>query len=49
MSVGIVYKWGQLGSIIRVQRIEGELFESQELAEQRGVELCKEWIDKQFS
>ena len=46
-SVGIVYKRGQIGSIIQVQRIEGELFESKEQAEQHGVELCKEWIDKQ--
>jgi hypothetical protein len=46
-SVGIVYKRGQVGSIIQVQRIEGELFESKEEAEQQGLELCKEWIDKQ--
>ena len=47
-SVGIVYERSQLGSIIQVQRIEGELFESKDLAEQHGVKLCKEWIDKQF-
>ena len=29
-------------------RIEGESLESKEQAEQHGVELCKEWIDKQF-
>jgi hypothetical protein len=46
-SVGIVYDRGQLGKIIQVQRIEGELFETKEQAEQHGVELCKEWIDKQ--
>jgi hypothetical protein len=46
-SVGIVYKRGQFGSIIQVQRIEGELFETKEQAEQHGIELCKEWIDKQ--
>jgi len=46
-SVGIVYERSQLGSIIQVQRIEGELFETEEQAEQHGVELCKEWIDKQ--
>jgi hypothetical protein len=46
-SVGIVYKRGRLGSIIQVQRIEGELFETKEQAEQHGVELCKEWTDKQ--
>jgi hypothetical protein len=47
-SVGIVYERGQLGSMIQVQRIEGKLFESQEQAEQHGLELSTEWIDKQF-
>ena len=46
-SVGIVYERGQFGTIIQVQRIEGELFETKEQAEQHGVELCKEWIDKE--
>jgi hypothetical protein len=47
-SVGIVYERSQLGSIIQVQRIEGELFEQKEQAEQHGLKLCKEWIDNQF-
>jgi hypothetical protein len=47
-SVGIVYERGQLGSVIQVKRIVGELFESKEQAEQHGLELCKGWIDKQF-
>ena len=46
-SVGIVYKRGRLGSIIQVQRIEGELFETKAQAEHHGLELCKEWTDKQ--
>jgi hypothetical protein len=46
-SVAIVYERGQFGSIIQVQRIEGQLFESKEQAEQHGIELCKEWIDNQ--
>jgi hypothetical protein len=46
-AVGIIYERGQFGSIIQVQRIEGELFEIKEQAEQHGVELCREWIDKQ--
>jgi hypothetical protein len=45
-SVGIVYERGQFGSMIQVQRIEGELPETKEQAEQHGLELCKEWIDK---
>ena len=36
-SGGIVYKGEQLGSIMQVQRIEGELFESKEQAEEHGV------------
>jgi hypothetical protein len=46
-SVGIVYERTELGSIIQVQRIEGELFQSKEQAERYGLNLCKEWIDKQ--
>ena len=46
-SVGIVYERDEFGSIIQVQRIEGDLFETKEQAEQHGVQLCKEWIDKQ--
>ena len=46
-SVGIVYERGQFGSIIQVQRIEGEYFETKEQAEQHGLELCNEWIDNQ--
>jgi hypothetical protein len=46
-SVGIVYERDQFGSIIQVQRIEGKLFESKEQAERHGLELCKEWLDKQ--
>jgi hypothetical protein len=46
-SVGIVYERGQFGSMIQVQRIEGECFETKEQAEQHGLELCKKWIDKQ--
>jgi hypothetical protein len=45
-SVGIIYKPGQFRSIMQVQRIEGELFETKQQAEQHGIELCKEWIDK---
>jgi hypothetical protein len=45
-SVGIVYRRNQLGSLIQVQRTEGRLFETKEQAEQHGLELCKEWLDK---
>jgi hypothetical protein len=45
-SVGIVYRRNQLGSLIQVQRTEGRLFETKEQAEQHGLKLCKEWLDK---
>jgi hypothetical protein len=47
-SVGIVCKANRMGSIVEVQRIEGRSFESKEEAERYGLELCKEWIDKQI-
>ena len=37
---------GRLSSIVEVKRVEGPIFNSQEEAEQHGVELCKDWIDK---
>jgi hypothetical protein len=46
-SIGIVYERGRFGSILQVQRIEGEYFDTKEQAEQHGLELCKEWIDEQ--
>jgi hypothetical protein len=46
-SVGIVYARSKVGSIIKVQRIEGALFESKEQAERQGLDLCKEWIDSE--
>ena len=51
-SIGVVYKGykfkaDKFGTKIRVRRIEGKWFESKEEAEQHGVELSKEWIDKQ--
>ena len=51
-SIGVVYKGDKFkadkfGTKIRVHRIEGKWFESKEEAEQQGVKLSKEWIDKQ--
>jgi hypothetical protein len=46
-SVGIVCKPTRLGSIVEVKRIEGRSFENKEEAERHGLELCKQWIDKQ--
>jgi hypothetical protein len=45
-SQGIILRPARLGSILEVKRIEGPMFNSNEAAEQHGLELCKEWIDK---
>lgn len=45
-SQGIVLRPARLGSIVEVKRIQGPIFNSKEAAEQHGLELCKDWIDK---
>jgi hypothetical protein len=45
-SQGIVLRPGRLSSIVEVKRIEGPIFNNKEAAEQHGLELCKDWIDK---
>ena len=45
-SQGIVLRPGRLSSIVEVKRIEGRVFDSKEAAEQHGLQLCKDWIDK---
>jgi hypothetical protein len=32
--------------IVEVKRIEGRVFNSKEDAEQHGLQLCRDWIDK---
>jgi hypothetical protein len=41
-SQGTILRPGRLGS----KRIKGPIFNSKEAAEQHGLELCKDWIDK---
>jgi hypothetical protein len=45
-SQGIIFRPGRLGSIVKVKRSEGPIFNSKKEAEQHGLELCKVWIDK---
>jgi hypothetical protein len=45
-SQGIILRPARVGSIVEVKRIEGPIFSSKEAAEQHGLELCKDWIDK---
>jgi hypothetical protein len=34
-------------SIVEIKRIRGPIFSSREAAEEHGLKLCKDWIDKQ--
>ena len=43
---GIVLRPSRLGSVIEVKRIKGSIFDSKEAAEEDGLKLCKDWIDK---
>jgi hypothetical protein len=45
-SQGIILRPGRLSSIVEVKRIQGPVFNSKEEAEQHGLQLCKDWIDK---
>ena len=45
-SQGTILRPARLGSIVEVKRIEGPIFNSKEEAEQHGLQLCKDWIDK---
>jgi hypothetical protein len=44
-SQGIVLRPARLSSIV-VKRIQGPIFNSKEEAEEHGLKLCKDWIDK---
>jgi hypothetical protein len=46
-SVAIVSKQIRPGSFVQVQRIEDRFFHIKDEAELHGLELCKEWVDKQ--
>ena len=46
-SIGIIYERDEFGLPVQLERIEGQLFETKDQAERHGIELCKEWIDKQ--
>ena len=47
-SQGIVLRPGRLSSIVEVKRLQGQIFNSKEEAEQHGLQLCKDWIDKRL-
>jgi hypothetical protein len=43
---GTIFRTGRLGSIVEIKRIRGAIFNNKKDAEQNGLELCKDWIDK---
>jgi hypothetical protein len=45
-SQGTIFRTGRLGSIVEIKRIRGAIFNNKEDAEQNGLELCKDWIDR---
>jgi hypothetical protein len=47
-SPGIILRPGRLSSIVEVKRFQGPVFNSKEEAEQHGLQLCKDWIDKRL-
>ncbi len=45
-SQGTILRPGRLGSIVEIKRIQGPIFNNKEAAEEHGLQLCKDWIDK---
>ena len=45
-SQGTILRPGRLSSVVEIKRIRGPIFNSKEAAEEHGLQLCKDWIDK---
>jgi hypothetical protein len=45
-SQGIILRSARLGAVVEVKRIRGPIFNSKKAAEEHGLKLCKDWIDK---
>jgi hypothetical protein len=45
-SLGVVCAKTSRGSIIEIRHLEGTVFTTREAAEDNGLELCKNWLDK---
>jgi hypothetical protein len=45
-SQGTIFRAGRLSSIVEIKRIKGPIFNNKQAAEDHGLKLCKEWIDK---
>jgi len=47
-SQGTIFRASRrLDSIVEIKRIRGPVFNSREAAEEHGLKLCKDWLDKQ--
>ncbi len=47
-SLGTVYRNGRTGSMIEVARIDGKMFQTMTEAEDHGLELAREWVDRKW-
>ena len=47
-SLGTVYRNGRTGSMIEVARIDGKIFQTMKEAEDHGLELAREWVDRRW-
>jgi hypothetical protein len=47
LSQGIVFRSGPRGSVIEVERLEGDVFQTKQAAEDHGLELAKKWVRTQ--
>ena len=45
-SQGTILVPDRLSSIVEIKRIQGPIFNNKEAAEEYGLQLCKDWIDK---
>jgi hypothetical protein len=45
-SRGSVCKAGRSGSVIELQKIDGDMFKTTKEAEAHGLELAREWVDR---
>jgi hypothetical protein len=45
-SLGVICAKTSRGSIIEIRHLEGTVFDTREAAEENGLELCKNWLDK---
>ena len=46
-SRGSVCKAGRAGSVVELQRIDGRMFKTTKEAEAHGLELARDWVDRQ--